>query len=67
MGKTKAIVDTNILISALGWKGNPRKEFEYPLVLLFVVCRQPNQWRRKTLAENPEWELHPPDFPGNQL
>ena len=28
MGKTKAIVDTNILISALGWKGNPRKVFE---------------------------------------
>ena len=27
MGKTKVILDTNILISALGWKGNPRKIF----------------------------------------
>ncbi len=28
MGKTKATLDTNILISALGWKGNPKKVFE---------------------------------------
>lgn len=25
MGKTKVVLDTNILISALGWEGNPRK------------------------------------------
>lgn len=27
MGKTKATLDTNIFISALGWKGNPNKVF----------------------------------------
>ncbi len=28
MGKTKVFLDTNILISALGWKGKPRVIFE---------------------------------------
>ncbi len=28
MGKTKVFLDTNILISALGWNGNPRVIFE---------------------------------------
>ena len=28
MGKTKVFLDTNILISALGWKGKPRVVFE---------------------------------------
>lgn len=28
MGATKVVLDTNILISALGWKGNPRTIFE---------------------------------------
>lgn len=28
MGKTKATLDTNIMISALGWKGNPKKVFD---------------------------------------
>jgi len=28
MGKTKAALDTNILISALGWKGNPKQVLE---------------------------------------
>jgi putative PIN family toxin of toxin-antitoxin system len=28
MGKTKVLLDTNILISALGWKGNPKTLFE---------------------------------------
>ncbi len=28
MGKTKIFLDTNILISALGWKGKPRVVFE---------------------------------------
>lgn len=28
MGKKKVILDTNILISALGWKGNPRIIFD---------------------------------------
>jgi|SRR3989344_3184249 len=27
MGKAKVILDTNILISALGWKGNPNQVF----------------------------------------
>lgn len=27
MGKTKVTLDTNILISGLGWKGNPKKIF----------------------------------------
>ena len=28
MDKTKATLDTNILISALGWRGNPKKVFD---------------------------------------
>ena len=28
MGKNKVVLDTNILISALGWKGNPRIIFD---------------------------------------
>lgn len=28
MDKTKATLDTNILISALGWKGNPKQVFD---------------------------------------
>ena len=28
MGKKKAVLDTNILISALGWKGNPNQVFD---------------------------------------
>jgi len=28
MGKTKATLDTNILISSLGWKGTPNKVFD---------------------------------------
>ncbi|MBS3122230.1 putative toxin-antitoxin system toxin component, PIN family [Candidatus Woesearchaeota archaeon] len=28
MGKTKVLLDTNILISALGWKGKPKVIFE---------------------------------------
>lgn len=28
MGKTKVFLDTNILISALGWQGNPKLIFE---------------------------------------
>lgn len=28
MGKTKATLDTNILISALGWKGYPKQVFD---------------------------------------
>ncbi len=41
MGKKRVILDTNILISALGWKGNPRKIFnkvvkgELDLILSF--------------------------------
>ena len=41
MGKKRIILDTNILISALGWKGNPRKIFnkivkgELDLILSF--------------------------------
>lgn len=28
MGKTKATLDTNILISSVGWRGNPKKVFD---------------------------------------
>ena len=28
MGKTKTTLDTNILISALGWNGNPKQVFD---------------------------------------
>ena len=28
MGKAKVTLDTNILISALGWEGKPRQVFE---------------------------------------
>ena len=28
MGKTKVTLDTNILISALGWEGNPKRVFD---------------------------------------
>ncbi len=31
MGKTKATLDTNILISALGWRGNPKQVFDKTL------------------------------------
>lgn len=40
MGKKKIVLDTNILISALGWKGNPKEVFrrvlegEFELVMV---------------------------------
>ena len=39
MGKTKIVLDTNILISALGWEGKPKEVFrrvlsgEFELIL----------------------------------
>jgi putative PIN family toxin of toxin-antitoxin system len=38
MGKKKIVIDTNNLISALGWKGNPRKLLE-PIKILDELKR----------------------------
>ncbi len=43
MGKTKVFLDTNILISALGWKGKPRVIFEKCLHRELELVTSPNQ------------------------
>lgn len=43
MGKTKVFLDTNILISALGWKGKPRVIFEKCLHGELELVTSPNQ------------------------
>ena len=43
MGKTKVFLDTNILISALGWKGKPRVLFEKCLHGELELVTSPNQ------------------------
>ena len=43
MGKTKVFLDTNILISALGWKGKPRVIFEKCLHSELELVTSPNQ------------------------
>lgn len=43
MGKTKVFLDTNILISALGWKGKPRVIFEKCLHSELELMTSPNQ------------------------
>lgn len=43
MGKTKVLLDTNILISALGWKGKPRILFEKCLRGELELVTSPNQ------------------------
>ncbi|MBS3123224.1 putative toxin-antitoxin system toxin component, PIN family [Candidatus Woesearchaeota archaeon] len=43
MGKTKVFLDTNILISALGWKGKPKVIFEKCLHGELVLVTSPNQ------------------------
>lgn len=43
MGKTKVFLDTNILISALGWKGNPKVIFEKCLHGELELVTSPNQ------------------------
>ncbi len=46
MGKTKATLDTNILISALGWRGNPKQVFDKIVngeVELFISDEQFNE------------------------
>lgn len=43
MGKTKVFLDTNILISALGWKGKPRIIFEKCLHGELELVTSPNQ------------------------
>ncbi len=43
MGKTKVFLDTNILISALGWKGKPKIIFEKCLQGEVELITSPNQ------------------------
>ncbi len=43
MGKTKVLLDTNILISALGWLGKPRVIFEKCLYGELELVSSPNQ------------------------
>ena len=43
MGKTKVLLDTNILISALGWSGKPKVIFEKCLHGELVLVTSPNQ------------------------
>ncbi|HIG92777.1 TPA: putative toxin-antitoxin system toxin component, PIN family [Candidatus Woesearchaeota archaeon] len=43
MGKTKVFLDTNILISALGWKGKPRVVFEKCVHGELALVTSPNQ------------------------
>lgn len=49
MGKKKVILDTNILISALGWEGNPRTIFNKVLdgeIELIISFKQLNELLR---------------------
>ena len=43
MGKKKVLLDSNIFISALGWKGKPRVIFEKCLHGEFELVTSPNQ------------------------
>jgi len=43
MGKTKVVLDSNIFISALGWKGKPRVIFEKCLHGELELITSPNQ------------------------
>ena len=43
MGKTKVLLDTNILISALGWSGKPKVIFEKCLHGELELVTSPNQ------------------------
>ena len=43
MGKTKVFLDTNILISALGWRGKPKVIFEKCLHDELELITSPNQ------------------------
>ena len=43
MGKTKVLLDTNILISALGWSGKPKVIFEKCLQEELELVASPNQ------------------------
>ena len=43
MGKTKVLLDTNILISALGWSGKPKVIFEKCLHDELELITSPNQ------------------------
>ena len=44
MGKTKVVIDTNILISALGWEGNPRKILDKIEKGEIEALTSPKQW-----------------------
>src|SRR3990167_9304780 len=43
MGKTKVLLDTNILISAISWSGKPKVIFEKCLHGELVLVTSPNQ------------------------
>jgi len=43
VGKTKVLLDTNILISALGWSGKPKLIFEKCLYEELELVTSPNQ------------------------
>lgn len=49
MGKTRVVIDTNVLISAFGWSGKPRQVFEQVLLERFELIlseKQFNEVRR---------------------
>ncbi len=43
MGQTKVVLDTNILISALGWNGKPREVFERCIDRAFELATSQEQ------------------------
>ena len=59
MGKTRIILDTNILVSGLGWKGNPHKILEKVFtgeIELFISREQFEELSR--VLELPEVRIH---------
>ncbi len=58
MGKTKVLLDTNLLISALGWQGKPRVIFEKCLHGELELVTSPNQIDElKRVMEYPKFEF----------
>lgn len=58
MGKTKVFLDTNILISALGWKGKPRFIFEKCLHGELELVTSPNQMEElKRVMDYPKFNF----------
>ena len=58
MGKTKVLLDTNILISALGWSGKPKVIFEKCLHGELELVTSPDQIEElKRVTRAPHWFL----------